>query len=731
MPGSTVRLPAGLLRFSLLATFLLACCAAGLIAPRPGESHEPVTTRVTFNKEIVRIFQRHCLACHDSSNITNIPLRTYAQARPWAKAFKEEVLERRMPPSQAVKGFGQFQHDYALTQRELDLIVSWVEGGAPKGDDKDLPPRTSDDWPLGKPDLILSAGAAWRSGTGVPPMDAQDVRATLPQTNLSATGYETRCVTLPTNLNRDVSVTAMDFRADDDVESASFGIASGRIAEAVPGCRTAGVEPLGSWIPGQPVVSSPKGTGRRLPAGARIVMEIRYRKGPQPLINRSALGLYLTEARGTVSLRTITLATALTDISAGAANHRLKTAYEVPQALAAISVRPLLFPFAKSIEVTAHRPDGTDEVLVWARDYRYDWQPDYVFARPVPLPRGTRVEVTAYLDNSDGNPHNPSQPARGLRMAMPLCELSVVKRSSLITKTDHQISLGSDNVDAPAGDSYVCPMHPEMISDQPGQCPRCSMTMRPTRAPEASEYGLKMIATPAMVKPGEKFNLNLFIAHPKSGKRIRDFNVVHDMPYHLFVVSQDLRYFAHLHPEPQADGRFTIGTTLPSAGAYLVYSDFFPKGGLPQVIYRNLITSGFAGDLFSQQARLEPDSVLSKTQDGIRFDLTLDPAELLGGKPATLKYHLTDERTGAPVKDLQPYLGAWGHTLIISEDARSYVHSHPQATIPDNADRNRIVGSADIAFDVFFPQPGIYRVWSQFQRRGKVITVSFTISVRR
>src|SRR5262249_7007978 len=372
MPGSTVRLPAGLLRFSLLATFLLACCAAGLIAPRPGESHEPVTTRVTFNKEIVRIFQRHCLACHDSSNITNIPLATFAQARPWAKAFKEEVLERRMPPSQAVKGFGQFQHDYTLTQREIDLIVSWVEGGAPKGDDKDLPPQAaSGDWTLGKPDLILE----------LPPE----------QTISSAPGPETRCVTLPTNLSSDVSVTAMDFHASDNVQGAAFGIASGRESKSAARCGTAVADPLGSWVPGQPVARWPKGTGRRLPARAVIVMQIRYRNGTQPVNNRSELGLYITKARGTRFLGTITIASAPTDIPAGATSHRLKASYDVPEAWEAISVRPLLFPFAKSIEVTAHRPDGADEVLVWARDYRYDWQPDYVFEKPLALPRGTRV----------------------------------------------------------------------------------------------------------------------------------------------------------------------------------------------------------------------------------------------------------------------------------------------------------------------------------------------------
>ena len=717
MPGLSIRLPAGLHRFSLLAAFLLACCAAALISPRQGESHEPVTTKVTFNKEIVRIFQRHCLACHDSSSITNIPLATFAQARPWAKAFKEEVLERRMPPSQAVKGFGQFQHDYTLTQREIDLIVSWVEGGAPKGDDKDLPPASAAYvWPLGKPDLILE------------PKDEQTV--------LSVTDSETRCLTLPTNLNRDVSVTAVDFHPGDNVESALFGIVHGRPGKSganFAGCGTDGVAPLGSWIPGQTVARLPKDTGWRLPAGARVLMQIRYRKGIQPVNDRSALGLYLAETRSTRSLRTITLTSSLTEIQAGADRHQLKASYDVAEPMEAISVRPLLFPYARSIEVTAHRSNGAGEVLIWAKDYRYDWQPDYAFERPVPLPRGTRIEVTAYVDNSDGNPNNPNRPARAVRIQMPLCELSIVSRgrNSLITKTNYRFSRSSDHLEAPAAESYVCPMHPDIISDKPGQCPRCTMTLMKTPPPETGEYDVRLTTTPAIVKPGEKFKLNLFITHPKTGDRVREFNVVHDMPYHLFLVSEDLRYFSHIHPEQKADGSFTIETTVPSDGAYLVYSDFFPRGGLPQVIYRNLLTSGWAGDLFGQQAQLEPDTVLRRTEDGIRFDLMLDPGDVLGGKPATMKYHLIDEQTGGPVTDLQPYLGAWGHTLIISEDARAYVHSHPQVTIPNNADRNKIVGGADIAFDAFFPQPGMYRVWSQFQRRGKVSTVSFTIRVRR
>ena len=278
---------------------------------------------------------------------------------------------------------------------------------------------------------------------------------------------------------------------------------------------------------------------------------------------------------------------------------------------------------------------------------------------------------------------------------------------------------------------YACPMHPDVMSDKPGKCPKCGMTLVRTRRPEEAEYEVHLATTPAVVKPGEKFRLTFFISHPKTEAPVKEFNIVHDMPFHLFVVSQDLNYFAHIHPSEQTDGRFTIETMVPKAGSYIIYCDVFPVGGMPQVAHLSLITAGFDGDLFSSQAQLEPDTTLTKTTAGVRFELTLNPAELIGGKPATLKYHLTDEKTGEPVGDLQPYLGAWGHTLILSEDASDYIHSHPTEMIPDGVDRTKIYGGPDVSFDAFIPRPGRYRVWSQFQRQGKLITVSFTIRVRR
>jgi hypothetical protein len=102
-------------------------------------AHDIITTPITFDREIVRIIYTHCATCHREGGAA-FSLMTYKEARPWAVAIKEEVLARRMPPWGAVKGFGDFRNDQALTPEQLELIVSWTDGGVPEGEEKDLPP---------------------------------------------------------------------------------------------------------------------------------------------------------------------------------------------------------------------------------------------------------------------------------------------------------------------------------------------------------------------------------------------------------------------------------------------------------------------------------------------------------------------------------------------------------------------------------------------------------------
>jgi hypothetical protein len=117
---------------------VLILCLIGVCLVAQG--HDFITTKLTWNREISRIVYTRCAGCH-RQNGSAFPLMSYQEARPWAKAIEEEVLERRMPPWGAVKGFGDFRNDQALTQEQLELIANWVEGGAPEGDPKDLPPE--------------------------------------------------------------------------------------------------------------------------------------------------------------------------------------------------------------------------------------------------------------------------------------------------------------------------------------------------------------------------------------------------------------------------------------------------------------------------------------------------------------------------------------------------------------------------------------------------------------
>jgi hypothetical protein len=117
-----------------------AILVAALAMATPASGHDTVTTKLTWSREIARIVYARCLACHRESGRA-FSLSTYAEARPWAVAIKEEVLMRRMPPWNAVKGFGRFKNDLGLTQEELSLVAAWVEGGAPEGDPRLMPLR--------------------------------------------------------------------------------------------------------------------------------------------------------------------------------------------------------------------------------------------------------------------------------------------------------------------------------------------------------------------------------------------------------------------------------------------------------------------------------------------------------------------------------------------------------------------------------------------------------------
>jgi hypothetical protein len=289
--------------------------------------------------------------------------------------------------------------------------------------------------------------------------------------------------------------------------------------------------------------------------------------------------------------------------------------------------------------------------------------------------------------------------------------------------------------------AFLCPMHPDFTLDVEGKCPRCGMALVRAAAYDVRDYRLEFRTIPPVVVAGQKATLRFKVSHPGFNAVIEKFEVVHDRKYHLFVISQDMEYFQHIHPEQRTDGTWTIDVTLPKSGYYKVLSDFLPTGGSTQFIARPLVTSGYQGDLAADSAHLVPDTVFKKSVDDLTAEVSFDPPVFVAGLYGHLNFRLTDTATGRPVTDLQTYLGAFGHTLIMSEDMVDYVHSHPidisatdengpkQFMLPADVDPEKLRGGPEVTFEGLMPKPGRYRAWTQFRRNGKLYTFATTFNV--
>jgi hypothetical protein len=170
-------------------------------------------------------------------------------------------------------------------------------------------------------------------------------------------------------------------------------------------------------------------------------------------------------------------------------------------------------------------------------------------------------------------------------------------------------------------------------------------------------------------------------------------------------------FFAHDHPVQQSDGVFMLDLTLPRRGAYMAIAEFLPEGGTPQTFQQAFTTAGPA-------VRRPPPALdgAAKLVDGVR--VAIDASTLVSGQASTLLFTIEEGPSGAPVTDIEPYLGAAAHLLLIGADLTEAIHGHPDAA-----------KTGALSFAPIVPRPGRYMMWLQFQRRGQVSTVPFVIDV--
>ncbi len=136
-------------------------------------------------------------------------------------------------------------------------------------------------------------------------------------------------------------------------------------------------------------------------------------------------------------------------------------------------------------------------------------------------------------------------------------------------------------------------MDPDYHSNSPGKCPRCGMTLV-LHVPDRVEFPLELSQSPAILKPGDTANLTFRVLNP-AGQAVRHFETVHEKLMHLFVVSENLKFFAHVHPVIQPDGSFQLPIRLPYGGMYRLLADYYPSGSVPQLAVDTLYVTGASG----------------------------------------------------------------------------------------------------------------------------------------
>lgn len=232
------------------------------------------------------------------------------------------------------------------------------------------------------------------------------------------------------------------------------------------------------------------------------------------------------------------------------------------------------------------------------------------------------------------------------------------------------------------------------------------------------------VPVPAAPTAGQDTELTIAVQDDK-GNPIRDFSIEHEKKMHLIVVRDDLSTFDHLHPEQQSDGSFDVTVRFPYGGNYKLYADYVPQGGKPTTKTELIQVGGPAPEHEKRENRDKPsplkaDAELTKTVSGKQVTLAFDK-QPTAGQQVHLTYLIRDAATGQPIRDLQPYLGAAGHVVIISEGAEEYLHVHPM---------DESSTGPEAMFMTTFPHAGLYKIWGQFQHGGEVITVPFVVDVK-
>jgi hypothetical protein len=351
---------------------------------------------VTFTKDVAPILYKSCVECHRPTMFAPMSLTTFDEARPWARSIKQRVVARVMPPWGADPAHGTFKNDPRLSQSEIDTIAKWVDDGAPKGDDKDLPPvpQMAEGWTIGKPDAIFTMDEDYE----IP------ASGTIPYLYFR----------VPTHLTEDKWIQAIEIKpgARSHVHHVlAFTQPAGQPLS--PG-GALGPTNIGGVTPNKPGLVFAPGVARLFRGNSDIVLQMHYTTNGTEATDRTTVAvIYAKEPPTKLAAGGMAINPRFV-IRANDGNSEVRATQLLAKDTVMTSLTPHMHVRGKDMIYIAHYADGTDETLLSVPKYDFNWQITYELAKPKLLPKGTKVEVIAHFDNSTANKFNPD-PTKDVR----------------------------------------------------------------------------------------------------------------------------------------------------------------------------------------------------------------------------------------------------------------------------------------------------------------------------
>jgi uncharacterized protein (TIGR03437 family) len=372
---------------------------------------------VTFAKDIAPIVYNNCSKCHHTGEVAPFPLMSYSDVRSHGQTIGLVTQIHFMPPWKPEPGWTTYRDERRLTPDQISLIQQWVAAGMPEGDPstEPAPPQFADGWQLGPPDLILTLPQAFNV-----PADGPDIY---------------RNFVLPTGLTADKWVTAIELKpsARSVVHHSLFfsdttGGARKLDGQDGPGFGTIFTvgDPLaalngglGGWVPGTTPAYLPNGIAIPLPKASDFLMQIHFHPNGVPQTEKTVVGLYFGPAPA-VQMTQLQVPAffgvrANLDIPAGEANYKIRGSFIIPADVNAVGVWAHAHYLGHEAKLTATLPTGEVRILLWIKNWEFNWQDQYLFQSLIPLPKGTRIDGELTYDNSVNNILNPHSPPKEVK----------------------------------------------------------------------------------------------------------------------------------------------------------------------------------------------------------------------------------------------------------------------------------------------------------------------------